>query len=124
MKMLALTLCLLFSQQAPAKPAATIAGKWNVALEMASGTASPTLELTQDGEKVGGFYQGRYGKFALKGTLEARALDFSFQMDVEGTDVTMKFRGEVAADFQSMKGVAEIADSEVPWTAKRAEKRP
>ena len=122
MKMLALTVCLLFAQQAPAKPAPTIAGKWNMALEMASGTASPTLELTQDGEKVGGFYQGRYGKFALKGTLKGRALDFSFQMDVEGMDVAMKFRGEVAADFQSMKGVAEIADSEVPWTAKRAEK--
>ena len=124
MKMLALTMCLLFAQQAPAKPtpASTIAGKWNVALEMASGTASPALELTQDGEKIGGFYQGRYGKFPLKGTLKGRALDFSFQMNAEGMDVMMKFRGEVAADFQSMKGMSEIADTEVPWSAKRAEK--
>lgn len=111
--------------QAQAKLAAptTITGKWTVALEMQGTTATPTLELTQDGEKVTGFYQGRYGKFALTGTLKKQALEFSFAMSAEGTEVTMTFKGEVAADFLMMKGVAAMAElGELPWTARRAEK--
>jgi len=125
MHALALTIVLFVAQQAPAKPAPlpTVAGKWNVSLEMQSGTASPTLELTQEGEKVGGFYQGRYGKFALTGTLKGKALQFTFTMSAEGTEVVMKFRGDVSTDFQTIKGTAELGEmGEAAFTAKRADK--
>ena len=115
----------VLGMQAPQeKPApTTVTGKWNVTLEMQSGTASPTLDLTQQGEKLTGVYEGRYGKFALTGTVKARKIEFSFKMNAEGTDVVMTYTGEVAADFLTMKGVAMLDQmGEASWTAKRAEK--
>ena len=101
-------------------PAPTIAGKWTVTLETDSFTATPTVEFVQDGEKITGNYEGRYGKFPLTGVLKARALEFSFTMSAEGTDVQMAYRGEVAADFQSIKGTAELTGlGSATWTAKR-----
>ena len=109
--------------QAPAQKATTITGKWTMSLEMQMGTAAPVLELVQDREKVTGTYTGRYGKFPLAGTLKGQVLEFAFKMDAEGTPVDMYFRGEVSADFQTMKGTAELAGmGEAAWTAKRAEK--
>ena len=123
--MTALVLSLaLFAQQAPAKPAPSVTGKWNVTLEMQSTTATPTIELTQEGEKLSGVYvSGRYGKVPLSGTIKGRALAFSFTLSVEGSEMSMTYKGEVAADYQSIKGVAALGDAgEATWTAKRAEK--
>jgi len=109
-------------QQAPPKPAPppTLTGKWTMTLEMQMGTASPAIELVQDAEKITGVYAGRYGKFPLTGTLKGRALQFTFTMNAEGTDVVMSFRGEVAADFQSIKGDADMGGAgEATWYAKR-----
>lgn len=111
--------------QAPAqKPALTsVTGRWNVTLEMQSGTASPTLDLTQQGEKLTGVYEGRYGKFPLTGTVKGGKIEFTFKMNAEGTDVVMTYTGQVAADFLAMKGVAQLDQmGEANWTAKRAEK--
>ena len=115
----------LLAVQAPAqKPApTTVTGKWNVTLEMQSGTSSPTLDLTQQGEKLTGVYEGRYGRFPLSGTVKARKVEFTFKMNAEGTDVVMTYTGEVGADFLTMKGVAQLDQmGEANWTAKRAEK--
>jgi len=87
-------------------------------LEMQMGTATPALELIQQGEKITGTYEGRYGKSQLTGTLKNRAIEFSFNMNAEGTDVLMAFRGQVAADFKSMKGDAELGGmGEASWSA-------
>ncbi|HXT69247.1 MAG TPA: hypothetical protein VN700_05810 [Vicinamibacterales bacterium] len=113
--------------QAQSKPAAppTLTGKWAMAIEIQGTTATPSLELVQDGEKLKGFYQGRYGKFEVTGTLKGKAIQFGFTMSAEGTEVQMAFAGEVAADFQSMKGSANMAAAgggeEVAWSAKRAQ---
>ncbi|HUL73073.1 MAG TPA: hypothetical protein VLT86_08225 [Vicinamibacterales bacterium] len=103
----------------PAKPI-NIAGKWAMTLDLSIGQATPALDLKQDGEKVTGTYTGRYGTFPLQGTLKGRALEFSFQMNAEGQDVTMSFSGEVAVDGESMKGTATIEGlGDATWTAKR-----
>jgi hypothetical protein len=115
----------LFGVQAPAQKTAptSVTGKWNVTLEMQAGTASPTLDLKQDGEKISGVYEGRYGKFPLNGTLKDKKIEFAFKMNAEGTDVVMAYSGEVAADFMTMKGVAQLDQmGEANWSAKRAEK--
>jgi hypothetical protein len=111
--------------QAQSKPAPppTLTGNWTMAIEIQGTTATPSLELVQDGEKLTGVYSGRYGKFQITGTLKGRALQFTFTMNAEGTDVLMTFKGEVAADFQSMKGDADMAGAgEASWSAKRAPK--
>ncbi len=115
----------VLGMQAPAqKPALTsVTGKWNVTLEMQSGTASPTLDLTQQGEKLTGVYQGRYGKFPLTGTVKGGKIEFTFKMNAEGAEVVMTYTGQVASDFLAMKGVAQLDQmGEATWAAKRAEK--
>jgi hypothetical protein len=97
-----------------------VTGKWAMSLEMSMGTATPALELKQDGTKITGSYTGRYGTFPLEGTLKDRAIQFAFQMGAEGQTVTMTFSGEVAADGQSMKGTASLGDmGDASWTAKK-----
>ena len=48
-------------QQAPPekKSVPSVAGKWIVTLEMSMGTATPALDLKQDGTKITGTYTGR-----------------------------------------------------------------
>jgi hypothetical protein len=119
--LLLLTLLLApFQAQAKPTPAPSLTGKWAMAIDIQGTTATPSLELVQEGEKITGNYAGRYGKFQLTGTLKGRALVFTFTMNAEGTEVLMTFKGEVAADFQSMKGEADMAGAgEASWSAKR-----
>ncbi len=102
------------------KAAPNVAGKWTMTLEMTMGTGTPTLVLKQDGEKIAGSYTGRYGTFPLEGILKERAIQFSVAMTVEDQPVTMTFTGEVAADGQTMKGQATIAEiGDATWSAKK-----
>jgi hypothetical protein len=112
------------AQEPPKKPdppkPLDIAGKWAMTLQMEIGTANPALVFKQDGEKLTGTYTGRYGTFEFKGTLKAREIQFSFQMDTDGGQTTMSFFGEVAADAQTMKGTGTIEGlGDVTWSAKR-----
>jgi len=103
-----------------AKPSPSVAGKWNMTLEMSMGTGTPTLELKQDADKITGTYTGRYGTFPVEGSLKERAIVFNVTISAEGTSVTMSFTGEVAADGQSMKGTASMAElGDMTWTAKK-----
>lgn len=104
---------------APAKPA-DVTGQWTMAFDVQGTTASPTLDLKQDGEKLTGRYIGRYGSFALTGTVKSRAVAFAFTMAAEGTEVPARFAGELSADGQTLKGDGEIAGlGELSWTATR-----
>jgi hypothetical protein len=105
---------------APAKPA-SVAGKWTMTINMDVGTATTALELKQDTEKLTGTYTGRYGSFAVTGTIKARAIEFWFEMGTDDQKATMSFAGEVAADGQTMKGTASMGEQlgEASWSAKR-----
>jgi ABC-type antimicrobial peptide transport system permease subunit len=107
--------------QAPAKPKEiNITGKWVMLLELEMGTATTALDLKQDGEKITGTYTGRYGTFALEGTLKGRALQFAFTMNAEGQEAWMQFSGEVSEDSQTMKGGATLEGlGDASWSAKR-----
>jgi hypothetical protein len=109
------------AQEKPAPKPVSIAGKWNVTLDMAMGQAQVTMEFVQDGKKVTGKYVGRYGTSPLEGTLEARALAFAVYTTIEGQESTLYFKGEVAEDGQSVKGSAELGGAgEAYWSARRA----
>jgi hypothetical protein len=108
-------------QQAPTKPApVNVTGKWSMSLETDAFTATPTLELKQDGEKLTGTYIGRYCECKFEGKVKDRTLEFGFTMNAEGTDVKMQFSGEVAPDGESIRGKASLAEiGEATWSAKR-----
>lgn len=97
-----------------------VTGKWTFDVQTGQGGGQPTVTFKQDGEKLTGTYTGRYGTFPFKGTLKAREIEFSFQMDTDGGQTTMSFIGEVAADAQMMKGTGTIEGlGDVTWSAKR-----
>lgn len=107
--------------QKPAPKAAEVAGKWTMSLEMSMGTASPALEIKQDGAKITGTYTGRYGATPIQGTISDHAIAFSCTIDAEGQSARMDFRGDIAADGQTMKGTAEIEGlGDATWSARRA----
>ena len=98
-----------------------MAGKWTLTLVTEQFTATSGLELKLDGEKITGSYvSSRYGSFPLEGTLKGRAIEFAFTLNAEGSTVAMSFKGEVAADGQTMKGKASLGDmGEATWAAER-----
>ena len=110
--------------QAPQAPAKTVsvAGKWAVTLETEAFTATSAIEFKQDGEKLTGTYTSqRYGPAPLAGTIKDRTLQFSFKLNAEGTEIQMAFSGEVAADGQTLKGKATIAEmGDATWSAKKS----
>ncbi len=107
-------------QQKPDKAAVSVTGQWTMTLERSMGTATPALDLKQDGTKITGTYTGRYGTFALEGTLKDRTIQFSFEMGAQGETQTLSFSGEVASDAQTMKGTAVLGEmGDATWSAKR-----
>lgn len=107
-------------QQTMAGQAVSVSGKWAMTLEMSMGTGTPTLDLKQEGEKITGTYTGRYGTFALQGTIKGRTIEFAVTMSAEGQSVTISFAGEVAEDGRSMKGTAVLDQlGDATWSAVR-----
>lgn len=108
------------AERVKAKGAFDVTGKWAMTLEMAAGTATPSLELVLEAGRISGKYSGRYGEYPITGTLKDKTLEFSFTMDADGSPMTMSFRGEVAADGQSIAGTASMAEmGDARWTAVR-----
>ena len=108
--------------QAPSsKPApANVTGKWSMTINMDMGTATPSIEFKQDGEKLTGTYSGRYGDFPVTGKIAGAKLEFSFKMG-DDESMVMSFAGDVAADGNSMKGTADMGELGQPtWSAVRA----
>src|SRR5438132_1336914 len=85
------------SGQATAKT--DLSGSWNVSVELPNMTATPTVVLKQDGEKLSGDYvSAQYGKFPLIGSLKGTDVSFWFAMNVEGTGLNVTYTGTVDKD--------------------------
>ena len=109
----------------PAKQAepAKVDGKWNVLLQLESITGHPVLTLKQDGEKLTGTYEGRYGPSALEGEIKETRIAFVVSFEAEGTKTTGVFEGTV--DGASMGGKVEFEGAgSGTWSAVRAKAEP
>lgn len=79
--------------------AASLTGTWNLSVELPNMTATPTMALKQDGEKLTGEYvSAQYGKFPITGTVKGADVTFWFGMNVEGTALNVTYTGKVAKD--------------------------
>ena len=95
-----------------------VTGEWlfNVTTDQGGGT--PTITFKQDGEKVTGTYEGRYGKSNLEGTVKDNQVEFTVTMVAEGTEVTGAFAGTY--DNDRMTGQVEYEGAgEGTWSAVR-----
>ena len=113
-------LCVAAAASLSAEPAtpANIAGQWQFTVELAVGTGRPLVTFKQDGEKITGTYEGRYGKSALEGTVKDNHVEFTVTMVAEGTTVTGAFAGDF--DKEQMSGTVEYEGAgDGTWSAVR-----
>jgi hypothetical protein len=98
---------------------ANVAGKWNVSLELSSITGHPVIALKQDGEKLTGTYEGRYGESALSGTIKEKEITFTVTFVAEGMQTQGVFAGKVDGDTMGGEVSFEGA-GDGTWSAVRA----
>ena len=92
----------------PSTPSLT--GTYNVSVELPNMTATPTVVLKQDGDKLTGEYvSAQYGKFPLTGTIKGADVSFSFAMNVEGNGLNVTYTGTVDKDG-AIKGSVAYGD--------------
>lgn len=106
--------------ESSAKP--DVSGTWVFAIEIANITATPTVVFKQDGESLTGEYRSQqYGTFPLKGTLKGNAIEFTFEMAIEGNALAVSYAGTVDGD--RMKGEMSYgAMADGTFTAQRQKK--
>ena len=108
----------LLAAAASAEPA-KVAGKWNVTLQLESITGHPVILLKQEGEKLTGTYEGRYGPSELKGSIKEKEIQFTVSFVAEGMQTQGVFAGTVDGD--SMGGdVSFEGAGDGTWSATRA----
>ena len=100
---------------------ASVAGVWQFTVELEMGTGRPVVTFKQDGEKLTGSYEGRYGASQLEGTVKENKIEFSISVVAEGTTVTGTFTGTYADDKMSGEVEYEGAGGG-SWTAVRIRK--
>ena len=122
---LALGTPVLFAQNPPPptpppaqeKPAATLTGTWVLEVTHSAGTSTPTVTITQTGEKLTGKYVDTYGESVLTGS--TKGTDFTFSVEV-GTEQKVKvvYNGTLDADL--VKGSVTMGEmGEGTFTGKR-----
>jgi hypothetical protein len=114
-RILALSLVAAALSMEPAK----VAGKWNVSLELESITGHPVILLKQDGEKLTGTYEGRYGQSDLKGSIKEKEIEFAVSIVAEGMQTQGVFAGKVDGDTMGGNVSFEGA-GDGTWSATRA----
>ena len=89
--------------------AVDVTGTWIVQVTTPDISATPTVVLKQDGEKLTGEYQSaQYGSFPLTGTVKDGKIEFGFTMNIEGNSITTSFSGTTEKD--SLKGNVSYGD--------------
>ncbi len=117
---------LLFALAALIEPAfarqdADVSGAWELKVDSPRGTATPTITLAVNGEKITGSYTGRMGKTSLEGTLKGKDIKFSVTLKFQDRQIIADYSGSVLED--SMKGTVKFSSgSSGTWTARRREK--
>lgn len=111
-------LLILLSAALVSAAPANIAGQWQFTVELAVGTGRPLVTFKQDGEKITGIYEGRYGKSNLEGTVKEQQVEFTVTVVAEGETVSGVFSGTVEND--KMSGDVEYEGAgEGTWSAVR-----
>lgn len=114
----AISLFVLISVVLVSAAPADIAGQWQFTVELAVGTGRPLVTFKQDGEKITGMYEGRYGKSNLEGTVKENHVEFTVTVVAEGTTVSGAFSGTYENDRMSGDVDYEGA-GDGTWTAVR-----
>jgi len=95
-----------------------VSGTWLFQVETGAGSGTPTMTFKQDGGKLSGHYSGQLGEATVAGTVKGNAVEFSFDVSIQGTDLHIVYSG--TAEKDSMKGKVALGDlGEGTFTAKK-----
>ncbi len=95
-----------------------VSGSWELTVETQHGTATPSMTLKQDGERISGTYHGRMGDTALQGTLRGKSIQFSVRLKFRDQSFLVTYTGTVEGG--SMKGTVQFGESSSgTWAARR-----
>ena len=95
----------------PAAAKTDLSGAWAVSLALDTITATPSVTLKQEGEKLTGEYiSQQYGKFPLTGSVNGSDVTFSVSMSIEGNGITAVYTGTIQPDG-SLKGTVGLGDA-------------
>jgi hypothetical protein len=100
------------------KPAPTMTGTWAIEAHHSAGVSTPTVTITQTGEKLTGKYVGSYGESVLTGSIKDNK-EFTFSVEI-GTEqkVTVVYNGTLEGD--TIKGSLTMGEmGEGTFTGKR-----
>jgi D-glucosaminate-6-phosphate ammonia-lyase len=102
----------------PASPATEIAGRWDVTVQYAAGTAEHKLFLNTKGNKVNGTHVGWAFEGELNGAIDGDKVQLATVLPVGGQRLTYGFSGRVNGD--QMSGDVDLGEyGNAKWTAKR-----
>ena len=97
--------------------AADITGAWDFAVETAQGSGNPAFTFKQDGEKLTGTYSGLFGKADVAGSVKGEAVEFTFDVSLDGQTVKMRYKGKIESPGK-MKGEVTLGElGSGTWTA-------
>ncbi len=101
-----------------AAAAEDVTGTWDIKVETAQGTATPSVTLRQQGEKLAGTYKGRMGESALEGTIKGDQIQFSVKLKFQEQEFVVRYTGKV--EGEAMSGTVQFGNSRsAKWTARR-----
>lgn len=87
-----------------------VTGKWifEVTTDV-GGTTTPTITFKQDGENLTGHYSSEtLGEADFTGTLKGQAIAFSFNVDMQGQALGVRYEGTVDS-ATTMKGTIDLS---------------
>ncbi len=95
-----------------------VSGTWDLTLKLYDATATPTITLHQEGEKITGTYDGSLGKASLEGNITGKNIRFIVSFRFLELTLSATYSGTL--DDGGMKGSVQFsAGGSGSWTAQR-----
>src|SRR4051794_22801353 len=84
--------------------AADVSGTWQLTVETAQGSGTPTVVLQQNGEQLTGTFSSQiFGQAKITGTVKGNAIEFGFEGDAGGQKIKVSYKGAIES-ATAMKG--------------------
>ena len=90
------------------RPPADAAGTWQLEVETAAGSGTPTFTFKQDGSKLTGRYKGQFGEADVTGSVKGNEVEFGNDVTIEGNTVRVTYTGTI--DKDAMKGTVKFGE--------------